>query len=348
MADRAQEQLLGYLLGALGESERESIEDQLGQSPKLLRDLAQVRERLQPLWVAQPDFDPPPGLAARTCKFIASYPKCCANPGPEGAKKLQRHAPTPIPPMPAAVTGESSNSWSGLDLSVATGIVVAMSLLIFPAIQNSRFSSRTVECRDRLRQLGLALTQYSQTHDDYFPPVYDRGTFAGAGSYAPVLLGNELVDGSHWFVCPGSPLAEDRRFRVPSPDQLISASGEELVRLHSTMGGSYGYNLGFQQNGRYYSTRNLRRPYFALMADAPSTSLPGYQSLNHCGRGQNVLFEDGRVWFYGSSKPHVRADDVFVNESGMVDAGKHRNDSVIGASASVPHRTDAVKCGTEL
>src|SRR3990170_671350 len=111
MADRAQEQLLGYLLGALGESERESIEDQLGQSPKLLRDLAQVRERLQPLWVAQPDFDPPPGLAARTCKFIASCPKCCANPGPEGAKKLQRHAPTPIPPMPAAVAGESGNSW---------------------------------------------------------------------------------------------------------------------------------------------------------------------------------------------------------------------------------------------
>lgn len=334
MVDRAKELLLGYLLGALDESERESIESQLGQNPKLRDDLALMRKSLQPLWAAQPDFTPPPGLAARTCEFVFAHPKVGANVVSQPA----REAPLQADPVIVAESAGSRGSHaSWLDVAVAVGIVAAASLLIFPAIQNSRSNTRLVECRDHLRQIGLALTQYSETYEDYFPPVYDEGPLAGAGIVGPALVTNGFVDGSRWFVCPASPLAEDREFRVPSVDELLSAPQEELVSLQSTMGGSFGYNLGFVEDGRYHSTRNLRRPYFALMSDAPSASLSGYQSVNHDGRGQNVLFECGRVSFLPTSQPHARADDVFVNESGMVDAGRHRNDSVIGPSSSVPH-----------
>jgi hypothetical protein len=324
MVDRAKEQLLGYLLGALEESERESIENQLEQNPKLLSDLGLVRESLQPLWVAQPDFAAPPGLATRTCEFVSGHPPC--------------EVPLPANPMiEAEPAGSRGNYANWLDVAVAVGIVAAASLLIFPAIQNSRSNSRLAGCKDHLRQIGLALTQYSETYEDYFPPVYDEGRFAGAGIVAPLLVTNGYVDGSQWFVCPASPLAENREFRVPSLDDLLTASQEELVSMRSTMSGSFGYTLGFVEHGRYHNTRNLRRPDFALMSDAPSAFLSGYQSVNHDGRGQNVLFEGGRVLFLPTSRPHARADDVFVNESGMVDAGKHRDDSVIGPSASVPH-----------
>ena len=349
MVDRAKEQLLGYLLGALEESEQESIEHELEENPKLLRELTLVRASLQPLWVTQPDFVPPADLAARTCELIARYPRTWANSTAGAGRNRTGKAASQAEPIAADV---EASGWGGvsswLDLAVGAGIVVAMSLLIFPAIQNSRFNSRLAACKDRLRQLGLAVTQYSETHDHYFPPVYDRGKLAGAGIYAPVLLSDGFVDGPESFVCPGSPLARTRRFRVPTLEEMLSASPDELARLRDSMGGSFGYNLGFLENGRYYSTRNLRRPYFALMADAPCTSLPGYQSANHDNRGQNILFEDGRVMFYSVPKPHDRADDVFVNEWGMIDAGMHRNDSVIGASASVPHARDAIRCGTEL
>lgn len=351
MADREEEQLLGYLLGALDEPERKSFENQLRHNPNLLRDLSRARERLQPFWVAQPDFDPPAGLAARTCRLIESSPKPWTSPTPAIGNNLGRQAPPPVNPMavPAAEGASSHSSW--LDLTMAVGIVVAMSLLALPAIQNSRFSSRLADCRNHLRQLGLALSQYSETHDDYFPPVYDRGALAGAGAYAPVLVDGGFIEGSHWFLCPDSPLAEEvfaKTFRVPSPEEMLAASQEELARMRNSMGGSYGYNLGFRQDGRYHSPRNLRRPYFALMADTPSFSLPDHQSTNHGGLGQNVLFEDGRVWFYRTPQPNARADDVFVNDSGMVDAGKHRNDSVIGASASAPRLTDDPRRETEL
>lgn len=339
MVDRAREQLLGYLLGALEESERESVERQLNQDPEWRRELALLRQRLQPLWVTQPDFTPPAGLATRTCQLVASSPKPSACPAPDTAKTQTGGAVSEAEPVnPAAQTGGWGGSWGWLDLTVAAGLVVAVSLLTFPAIQNSRFNARRLSCEDHLRQLGLALTQYSQQHEDFFPPVYDRGNLSGAGIYAPVLVSYELVEEPRCFLCPGSPLAEDPRFCVPSLDELLAAEpGEELVCLRRSMGGSFGYSLGFLDRGGIYSTKNMRRPYFALMADAPSTSLPGYQSINHDGRGQNVLFEHGGVRFYCTSRPHARADDVFVNEIGLVAVGRNRNDSVVGPSMSVPN-----------
>ena len=347
MADCVQEQLLGYLLGALEDSERESIEEQLRDNPKLLRELASARENLLPLWVTQPDFVPPSGLVMRTCRYVASHSEPRAKPAParpapavSADVATGKRAATPAlqadPTSIAAASGNPVGYWSWLDLAVVVGIVMAVSLLIFPAIQSSRFNARLAACQDNLRELGLALTQYSEKHEDYFPQVRDRGRLAGAGIYAPVLLYDGFLNDPRRVVCPGSPLAEDGQFHVPSLDELLAAVGEERDRLHGSMGGSYGYVLGYVEDGRYRSTRNMRRPYFALMADVPSTDLPCYQSVNHSGRGQNVLFEDGRVTFLSMPKPHERADDLFVNESGMVAAGNHQDDSVIASSASVP------------
>ncbi|HUT95902.1 MAG TPA: hypothetical protein VMY37_40995 [Thermoguttaceae bacterium] len=345
MVDRTQAQLLGYLLGALEESEQDSVENELDQNPKLMQDLTLVRESLQPLWLAQPDYDPPPGLARRTCRFVASRPAPWTNPPPVAAEEPAESAAPELEPVPAAQWGGGGSHASWLDVSMAVGIVAAMSLLVFPAVQNSRFNSRLFTCRDHLRQIGLALTQYSESQNGYFPPVYHRGRFEGAGMYAPVLLSNGFVDGPQWFVCPDSPLAENRRFRIPPLDELLSASREDLLRIRHSMGGSFGYNLGFFEDGRYYSPRNLRRPFYGVAADAPSHVLPNHQTVNHGGRGQNVLLESGGVSFYTTPQPHDRADHVFVNELGMVDAGQHRNDSVIGPSDAVPRVFQEASCG---
>jgi len=344
MVDRTQAQLLGYLLGALEESEQDSVENELDQNPKLMRDLALVRESLLPLWLAQPDCDPPPGLAERTCRLIASQPAPRANPSPAAAQRPAEPAAAPLEPLPAAQLGGGRSHASWLDVSVAVAIVAATSLLVFPAVQNSRFNSRLFTCRDHLRQIGLALTQYSESQKGYFPPVYYRGRFAGAGVYAPVLLGNGFIDGPHWFVCPDSPLAENRRFRIPSLDELRTASGEDMLSFRHSMGGSFGYNLGFLEDGRYYSPRNLRRPFYAVAADAPSHFLPNHQTIHHGGRGQNVLLESGAVSFYATPQPNDEADHVFVNELGLVDAGQHRNDSVIGPSDAVPRFFREASC----
>lgn len=320
-----QEQLLGHLLGALDDGEEQAVAARLRSDPDLREQLQRVGLQLEPLSAGVCDFLPPPGLAERTCRFVAAHGKL-----PAAAGSRRRSMSADAAPL----------GWIGrirwTDVAVAAVIFAAASLLIVPAILSSRFDSRVAVCRDNLRDLGRALTQYSERHGDYFPPVPTEGRLAGAGIYAPVLLCDGLLTDFSRVVCPGSALAEVRDFGVPSIDELQTASAEEAERLRHRMGGSYGYNLGHMQDGVYHATKNLRRGEFALMADGPGADLPGHQSPNHGGRGQNVLLEDGSVQYYSSPRPYPEADHIYANDDGIVAAGTHLNDSVIGSSSAVP------------
>jgi len=338
MADRVREQLLGYLLGALEESERESVEKQLRRNPKLRRELARVRTTLRPFWISQPDYVPPPDLATRTCQWVALHANVTA--GPPAAATAEP-LPNPVARLePVGVAAVSpagaGRRWSWPDLAVLAGILVSASLLIFPALQNSRFQARLAACQDNLRQIGLALTQYSEKHEGYFPSGPNRGNSNGTGDFAGLLLSTGFIDDSRWFCCPDSPLAANREGRAASFDGLLARAGNDLDRVRRSLGESYGYCVGYIEDGRYHSTRNLRRPYFALVADAPCRYLPDFQSINHARRGQNVLLEDGRVVFFITPKPDAYADAIYVNTRGLIAPGSHRNDSVIASPAWAP------------
>lgn len=326
-----EQQLLGYLLGALDDGEREAVEEEIQRDSQLRDQLVRLRRRLEPLRQAEVEYDPPAGLANRACELVAAY---------AGTHCQQAAAPLPAPPAvteaapPVGLWG-AGRPWSWPDFAVVTGIVLSAVVLIFPAIETSRFKAQLFTCQDHLRQLGQSLTDYSMRHRGFFPQLPQPGTVAAAGIYAPVLLRDGFLDDKRSVLCPGSTLAADPQFRVPTVDELQTAGGQDLARLRSVMGGSYGYSLGYMEDGQYHPTRNLGRSQFALMADAPSVSLPGHQSLNHGGRGQNVLFEDGRVLFLTTPKAG-EGDDFFVNDAGVVAPGDHRNDSVIGTSDTVP------------
>ena len=57
-------------------------------------------------------------------------------------------------------------------------------------------------------------------------------------------------------------------------------------------------------------------------------------SLNHGGRGQNVLFHDGHVEFCVSRL--VGGDDIYLNRDMKVAAGVGCSDAVLGSSAPRP------------
>lgn len=343
MADRQEEQLLGYLLDALDESGEERLKEQLASDPTLRHQLARLRAALRPLEPTREVFEPPEQLAERTCRFVA---RAGVVPDAAVASVAPQQAAAPMspvePPVDAADTvGPPSwaSSWGWKDLAAAAAILVAATLLVVPAIENSRFNARVEVCADNLRLLGRAMAQYSQQQEGYFPPVAQEGRLAAAGSFAPVLASAGYIQSPRWLVCPASSLAEDREFRIPSVEEVLSTDDPvELNRFQRRMGGSYGYNLGFMENGHYHSPRNLRRASFALMSDAPSNRLPGHQSLNHGGRGQNVLFEDSHVRFVTSPDLDELPDPFFINDAGQVAAGRGRDDAVIAGSGSPPLR----------
>jgi hypothetical protein len=325
MSDSAREQLLGHLLGALESDEQADIEAQLGNDPECRKELALLRKQLEPLAALKQDFAPPEGLAERACLLVEQHR---AKPAPAPSTGGLR--PEVSPPC-------RRNRMSRLDVIMATLVASAAVMLILPAIQNSRAHARLNACTDNLRDLGVALNQYSQTNQGYFPKVPANGNLAAAGIYAPILADKGLLTDVRRVVCPDSDLASRvNGFRVPTYGELKLAPPTTVVGYKPTMGGSYGYNLGYVNNGEVVATKNHYRDNFAIMSDAPSLNTPNFQSANHGGRGQNVLFESGAVRFLQDTKIPGSNDDIFTNNAGRMAAGLDSHDSVLGASSTAP------------
>lgn len=345
MTETPREQLLGYLLDALEDDEQTDIEKILNDDAELQREMAVLNRALSPLDASRREFSPPPGLAARTCVSVAENVAggdadaqtaaplagavaAAAETQPAG------HAPM-MHPVDAPPCRSGRARWQ--DSIMAVGIMVAACGLLFPAIQDSREQARLMSCQNNLREIGTSLASYSDNNNGYFPKVPQRGNLAAAGIYAPRLMKDGYLPNIHQVVCPGSALADEKDFSIPTIDELQSASDPgRLAAMQSRMGGSYGYSLGHIKDGVYQHTKNLRRPNFAIMADSPSQTCPTHQSCNHGGNGQNVLFEDGHVEFLPTTRPLGLADDVFTNDDGQVAAGIHPDDSVIGSSPTAP------------
>jgi hypothetical protein len=322
------ENLLGYLLGALEAHEREHVELELERDPALRRDVERLDAHLELLRADRERFDPPAGLAQRTCAFVTAQ------------TATEKVAPARAKMSAAYSLAAPRGSWSLMDLVVAGGICMAAALLFFPAIANSRYQAQLAVCQNNLRQVGGALARYSVAHAGLFPQVETSGRRAVAGIYAPILYEGGFVTEENCFVCPGSPLArelEGAPFKVVSLKELDEADSPTASLLQRTLGGSYGFNLGYTLDGKHYAPRNLGRSQYALLADAPSPLSAGRQSVNHGGSGQNVFFEDGHVRFLRLCQgPECGGDNFYVSDRGHVEAGTHPNDAVIAESAATP------------
>jgi hypothetical protein len=103
------------------------------------------------------------------------------------------------------------------------------------------------------------------------------------------------------------------------------------------MGGSFAYRVGyFDPQGEYHQVDFLARSTAPVMADAPNFELAAFQSTNHGGCGQNVLFQDCSVRYYTICKQQGQDKNWFLNAEGQHAAGKHPSDIVMIRSESSP------------
>jgi len=273
MNSPSRDHLLGYVLKALSAEEQEQIESALDQNPSLRTELHRLQscvgqwglnERPEPV-------DPPAGLAARTCRFVAGQAvQPVVTPG--GAVAYQ------------AIEPQRHFTWS--DFVTIAAVVIAAASLFFPALSFSRFQAQIAACQNQLRLIGFGLHGYSDFQADHsFPGPEAEGPRAAAGIVAPLLVSHQLAE-SRMFLCPATSIMRTAgEFVVPLPEELEMAAGQKLKELRQTMGGDYGYNLGYVDGGKLLRVCNSRRSDFAMVGDAPSNSRARRASGNHRGQG---------------------------------------------------------------
>ncbi|MEM6331229.1 MAG: DUF1559 domain-containing protein [Planctomycetota bacterium] len=355
------ERLVKYLLGELNAREAAEVESLVAASPELRRQLDELRRCLpcdllgepasggqsvdalrEPAHDATIAAQPPPG-SYRPAEPASEPPAGLADRTADSVNELVLGlAATRTEATPESAGGGRSGrpgSFTFVDGGVAAGVVVALGMMLFPALQQSREASRRTACEYNLGKLGRALQQYADSHGGLLPMVHPG---ENAGVFSMRLADDGFVDRrqlAEWLVCPSSELGQQaagggRTVSIPRREELAQLRGAALGQARRTMGGSYAYRLGYLDGPLYRPitlTGNSRSP---VLSDAPNPGSGRWQSSNHGGRGQNVLFQDGHVRYQVDCL--LEDDNLFVNAHGNPAAGAGWDDAVLVPSDGTP------------
>lgn len=327
------ELLIRYLLGELRADEQRELEARLHTSLDLRRELAYLRKCFEAAQDADADGSVQPShLAERTTRRV-----CDAADGADGL--WNSSADRSVRSMADEPAGQLG--WSLADLTVAGGAILAVAMLVLPAMRDSRDATRANMCQDHLRNIAIALKAYAADHGGSFPQIQRADN---AGMFAVELVERGYVDAddlSVWLVCPSSPAATAIRsgslvVRIPSRARLAALSGEDLAEARRTMSPCYAYALPYRIGNEYLGPRDSRRRFTPIVSDAWDGEPTQPMSSNHHGFF-HTLCTDGSVQTLLSCRvPVFGDDDVYRNQLGVVAAGCSQNDSVLGRSDATP------------
>ena len=328
------DELVAYLLGDLGPDESVRIEARIENDPIWQHELERLR-RCMAAYEADPEACPPEDLVNRTCSFV------------QHATELAPESQTSAQLLPASLTeshdpSESPRRWSRADMVVGSGIVMALVFLMLPALRESREAARRLSCQNNMRTLGTAFGAYAEQLGGTLPqiePGKNTGVFVIELADRGLLTRAQLAE---LLVCPSSELADDVFsgriiMRVPTLEELEAAPLDDLQELIKNMSGSFAYRIGyFNTTGEYHPMKYVGSGDAPLLADAPSFSVAGFQSANHGGYGQNVLYQDFSIRYKRQCLDNDRKDHMFLNADEQHAPGRNIQDVVLLRSEVVP------------
>ncbi|MCG6155330.1 DUF1559 domain-containing protein [Rubinisphaera margarita] len=171
-----------------------------------------------------------------------------------------------------------------IELLVVIAIIAILVALLLPAVQQAREAARRSSCKNNLKQLGLALHNYHDTHS-VFPPGQIRGFFDVPNSTTDQEFGNGFSWGAMLL-----PFME----QGPTYDQLD-------------------FSLGVFQGNNKTVIQNLISPPVVI---CPSDSDRSPRRAFHTNGNLNYMSSVPSTSYYGSTGPFNWSDGTNMRTSG--------------------------------
>lgn len=89
-----------------------------------------------------------------------------------------------------------------IELLVVIAIIALLAAILFPVFQRVREKARQTNCQSNLRNIGLALVQYTQDWDEAFPYAYSQNT---AQDWKAAIASYTKSPNSQLFTCQSNP-----------------------------------------------------------------------------------------------------------------------------------------------
>ncbi|HUP80330.1 MAG TPA: hypothetical protein VM260_17375 [Pirellula sp.] len=325
------ETLFGYLLIALPEEEQWRIET-LALSDSILRQrIKDLRDLLGPMGELSSPVEPRADLTTTTMAFIEAASK-------SGDSLLS--VPSVRMSQPLFESDRATRlAWIDSLVALAAGIVVLT--LLLPSIWYSRESSRRISCASNLRELGHAISLFSQVDTERrLPRIEVDGPLSFAGVYAMRLKDAGLLESRKWIWCPAVE-SFDVDQPIPSLQTFLAASPRQQQNLKNTVGGNYSFNLGNEVEGDYVTPGFNGKSYFAVIGDSLlSVATDEETTAVHGGNLANVLYDDGRIQSVHLHQRNVAPmlDNPYLNREMQQAVGHGLDDTCLGPSFQNPFK----------
>jgi prepilin-type N-terminal cleavage/methylation domain-containing protein/prepilin-type processing-associated H-X9-DG protein len=217
-----------------------------------------------------------------------------------------------------------SRGFTLIELLVVIAIIAVLIALLLPAVQQAREAARRTQCRNNMKQMGLALHNYHDNFNVMPPALLNSGRYQSAAGYYPVT--NRVLNTSGWV------------FLLPYIDQA-PAYNQYNFNVCSSMSNPYGYNIA-GTDVTNAAVVNIKIPMLACPShpnsDEVVTSNAGvgtdFYSRNQARR-TSYLFSSGSFQDY--SAPYATTStDIRQGAFGNSGAAKMR-DFIDGSSNTI-------------